>query len=229
MANITVARLIFALLIAASSTVANSALVVCLDPGHPSETSSGARVGTLSENRLNWTIAKKVEAILTRDGIAVVMTKHAVHEHVTNRQRADVANKAHAAMFIRLHCDTGSGNGFTWYYPDHAGKKGGVTGPSPVICAASRRLAVSLNATMIPLLRGTLAGNPIKTDAATFVGSRQGGVLTGSIFAQVPTALIEMCYLNHARDAAIIASVRGQDAMATAIAAAIEAYLRSNA
>jgi N-acetylmuramoyl-L-alanine amidase len=199
---------------------------VCIDPGHPSETSSGAHVGKLSENHLNWVVANKIAAILIRDGVMVVLTKTSEHERVTNRHRAEIANEARAAMFLRLHCDTGSGSGFTWYYPDHAGTKNGVTGPPASVIAASRGLADSLNRSMRDALAGTLPGNPVKTDSATFVGSHQGGVLTGSIFARVPTALIEMCFLNNRRDAAVIASKRGQDAMAAAIAKAVEAYLR---
>jgi N-acetylmuramoyl-L-alanine amidase len=200
---------------------------VCIDPGHPSETSSGAQVGKLREMTINWQVAVKVRDILTADHVTVVMTKSSEKEFITNAARAEIANNAHAAAFIRLHCDDGSGSGFTWYYPDHAGHKNGVTGPPPAVCRESRDLATALNKTMAESLRGELASNPVKTDASTFVGRRQGGVLTGSIYARVPTALIEMCYLNQPKDAAFIASPQGQNAMAHAIASAIEAYLAS--
>ncbi len=34
--------------------------LVCIDPGHPSETSSGATANGLSENRLNWQVAQRL-------------------------------------------------------------------------------------------------------------------------------------------------------------------------
>jgi N-acetylmuramoyl-L-alanine amidase len=204
-----------------------SSRVVCIDPGHPSETSEGAEAHGLSENRLNWQVAVALRERLRKLGVRSVLTKQSENEYVTNRERAETANRAKAALFIRLHCDEGSGNGFTWYYPDRSGSKQGVTGPPPSVQRASRSAARILNDAMKPVLAGALASNPIKTDASTFVGGKQGGVLTGSIFSRVPTALIEMCFINQKADARFIASAAGRDKMAEALAAAIVAYLEA--
>ncbi len=198
--------------------------LVCIDPGHPSETSAGARAHGLSENRLNWQVAQRLAKRLDAMGIAYKLTKTSVNQYVTNRQRAETANKAGAALLIRLHCDVGNGRGYAWYYPDRAGRKGGVTGPPRNVQRASRQAAHILNAAMKPILQGHLQSNAIKTDAATFVGGKQGGVLTGSIFSRVPTALIEMCFINQKSDARFIASPTGQEKMAEALAAGIKAY-----
>ena len=152
------------------------------------------------------------------------LTKSRENENVTNRKRAEKANDAGAWLLVRLHCDTGGGRGFTWYYPDRAGSKYGVTGPPRDIQAASRDAAHILNDAMKPILAGSLHTNPILTDASTFVGGKQGGVLTGSIFARVPTALIEMCFINQKSDAAFIASEAGQERMAEALSVGIAAY-----
>jgi N-acetylmuramoyl-L-alanine amidase len=198
--------------------------LVCIDPGHPSETSSGAKANGLSENRLNWQVAKRLEKRLNTMGIACILTKKSENEFVTNRRRAEIANEAQASLFIRLHCDVGKGRGFTWYYPNRAATKDGVTGPTPEVQLASKRAVQILNEAMKPVLRGHLASNRVLTDASTFVGGKQGGVLTGSIFSQVPTALLEMCFINQKRDAQFIASVKGQEKMAEALALAIRAY-----
>jgi len=200
------------------------AFLVCIDPGHPSETSAGANAHGLSENRLNWQVAQRLARRLDALGIAYQLTKTREGEYVTNRQRAEIANRAGAALFLRLHCDVGGGRGYAWFYPDRAGTKQGVTGPPPAVQRASREAAHVLNEAMRPILKGYLQSNPIKTDAATFVGGKQGGVLTGSIFARVPTALIEMCFINQKNDARFIASEAGQDKMAEAIAAGVAAY-----
>ncbi|MBW3635438.1 MAG: N-acetylmuramoyl-L-alanine amidase [Armatimonadetes bacterium] len=211
--------LLFAALVLSSgfSFAQNRDFVICIDPGHPSETARGASANGLVENVLNWQVAKRLEARLKRLGIQTVMTKSNLNQLVTNRQRAEIANRAGAALMIRLHCDAGSGSGYTWYYPDRAGTKYGVTGPPKDVQIWSRNAALVMNGAMKPVLNGYLKSNPIKTDAATGVGGRQGGVLTGSIFARVPTALLEMCFINQKKDAQFIASEVGQEKMAQAL------------
>jgi len=208
----------------AAGRVAASGFLVCVDPGHPSETSAGANAHGLSENRLNWQVAVRLARRLKEAGVACKLTKNTENQYVTNRQRAETANQARANLLIRLHCDVGGGRGYAWYYPDRAGTKYGVTGPPPNVQRDSRRAAHILNEAMRPVLRGALQSNPIKTDAATFVGGKQGGVLTGSIFSKVPTALIEMCFINQKSDARFIASEAGQEKMAEALAAGIVAF-----
>ena len=198
--------------------------VVCIDPGHPSETAAGASANGLSENTLNWQVGKRLERRLKAQGIAVVMTKSRINQLVTNRQRAEIANRAGAAILIRLHCDAGGGSGYSWYYPDRAGRKYGVTGPPRSVQIASRQAAHVMNEAMKPVLNGSLRANSIKTDAATGVGGKQGGVLTGSIFARVPTALIEMCFITNKRDARFIASSAGQEKMAQALERGVLAW-----
>ncbi len=208
----------------AADHVAANGFLVCVDPGHPSETSAGANAHGLSENRLNWQVAQRLKQHLAALGITCNLTKNTENQYVTNRQRAETANLAQAKLFIRLHCDVGGGRGYAWYYPDRQGTKYGVTGPPRPVLQASRNAAHVLNEAMRPVLRGALQSNPIKTDAATFVGGKQGGVLTGSIFSKVPTALIEMCFINQKNEARFIASEAGQEKMAEALAAGIVAY-----
>ncbi len=197
---------------------------MCIDPGHPSELARGAQANGLSENHLNWLVAEKLAKKLRALGIPYVSTKQRENQLVTNRQRAEIANRAGASLMIRLHCDAGGGSGFSWYYPDRSARKYGVTGPSKQVQTWSREAAYTLNSAMKPVLRGSLAAGTIKTDAATGVGGKQGGVLTGSIFSKVPTALIEMCFITNRRDAKFIASSAGQDKMADALATGIVAW-----
>src|ERR687897_201590 len=64
-------------------------------------------------------------------GYAVVLTKSAEDELVRNRDRAVVANRAGAALMVRLHCDASVERGFAVYYPDRQGrtKDGAAVGP----------------------------------------------------------------------------------------------------
>src|SRR5215207_2774934 len=122
--------------------------VVCIDPGHPSEVASGRAMqhGT-NETRVAWEVALKLREELEAKGYAVVLTKSAEDELVRNRDRAVVANRAGAALMVRLHCDASVERGFAVYYPDRQGKaKDGTSGPSAEVVEGSRRAATAIHA-----------------------------------------------------------------------------------
>ena len=204
---------------------AHAARLVYIDPGHPSETSTGGTVqnGT-TEVHIAWRVAGKLRARLEAAGIRAALTKSAEHQFVSNRDRALAATRAGADVLVRLHCDTGDGSGFALYAPDRPGTVGGVTGPTPEVIARSLEAARAIHRGMAAVLRGVLADGGVRGDSATRVGARQGA-LTGSIFSAVPVVTIEMVVLSNVRDAAFIRSSAGQDWMAAAIAAGIERYL----
>ena len=210
--------------VADAQTAKPKPFIVVIDPGHPSETAAGAEAYGLSENRINWQVSQRLGARLTKMGIMAYNTKRSENQKVTNRARAEMANNVNASLMIRLHCDAGGGSGYSWYYPDRAGTKYGVTGPPKNVQTQSKRAAYVLNEAMKPVLKGYLKANSIKTDAQTGVGGKQGGVLTGSIFSKVPTALIEMAFITNKRDAQFIGSAAGQEKMAEALAAGIVAW-----
>ncbi len=199
--------------------------VVCVDPGHTSETSEGtaSRDGKLTERHVNWVVGQKLTALLRAEGATVVVTKAAENQIVTNRRRAEIANAAHAALFLRLHCDSGEQSGLATYYPDRQGRRFGVTGPSPAVMAASHQAAQIFQPAVIAALHGSLKNAGIKGDSKTGVGGKQGA-LTGSIFAQVPALTVEMCVLTNAHDYKFIRTAAGQEEMAHALLAGVEAY-----
>ncbi len=199
--------------------------VVCVDPGHQSETSYGteSRDHKLTELHVNWVVAETLQRLLQGAGATVVMTKQRESQIVTNRKRAEIANAAHAGLFLRLHCDSGEQSGLATYYPDRQGTRFGVTGPSPAIMAASHRAAEIFQPAVIAALHGALQDAGIKGDSQTGVGGRQGA-LTGSIFSQVPALTVEMCVLTNAHDYKFIRTPAGQEQMAQALLAGVEAY-----
>lgn len=218
MRNLCVIGLLLMLL----GTVA--APVVCIDPGHPSERNSGQTVQNgVREVDVNWAVAQALAATLREQGITVVLTKSKAGDYVTNRRRAEIANAAGAALFIRLHCDTGSGNGYALYYPDRQGAVSGHYGPPLAVRRASQAAAQAIHAGMRakpPALRD----NGVRGESATYVGRRQGA-LTGSIFSRVPAVTIEMAVLSRRSDAVYITSPRGRAAMAAALANGIRRYV----
>ncbi len=199
--------------------------VICVDPGHSSETSQGteSRDHSLTELHVNWVIAQRLTTLLQADGATVVMTKVRESQVVTNRRRAEIANAAGARLFLRLHCDSGEQSGLATYYPDRTGTRFGTTGPSRAVMAGSHRAAEIFQPAVIAALHGDLRDAGIKGDSKTGVGSKQGA-LTGSIFSHVPALTVEMCVLTNAHDYRFIRTGAGQDKMAHALLAGVEAY-----
>ena len=194
--------------------------VVCIDPGHPSEVASGRNEqnGT-NETAVAWAVATRLRDALEARGYEVVMTKSAEDELVRNRDRAEFANRAGAALMLRLHCDASQERGFAIYYPDRPGRtRDGATGPHETVIEGSRRAAAAIHAGMAEGLQGALQDNGVRTDYQTKVGREQGGALTGSIFSKVPVVTIEMVVLSDQQDAEFIKAEAGQRRMAEAIA-----------
>lgn len=201
--------------------------VVCIDPGHPSEIASGKNVqnGT-NETSVAWSVAVRLRDALEAKGYEVVMTKSAEDELVRNKDRALVANRARAALMIRLHCDASQERGYAVYYPDRKGRaKDGSVGPAQNVIEGSRRAAGSIHSSMAEGLEGALKDNGIRTDNDTKVGREQGGALTGSIFSDVPVVTIEMVVLSDAGDAEFIKGEAGQQRMALAIAEGVARFV----
>jgi N-acetylmuramoyl-L-alanine amidase len=202
---------------------------VCVDPGHPSETSAGTQSpdGKLSERHVNWVVANDLVPLLRAAGASVVLTKTSERELVTNRRRAEIANAAHANLFLRLHCDAADSSGLATYYPDRQGHVQGHTGPSWAIIAASRHAAALFQPAVIAALQGQVANRGVKGESATGVGGRQGA-LTGSIFSDVPALTVEMVVLTNPHDYAYIRVPAHQEAMAKALLAGVEAVAGSS-
>jgi N-acetylmuramoyl-L-alanine amidase len=200
--------------------------IICIDPGHPSETSAGNVVQNgLKEVHIVWLVGLKLRTLLEAQGFKVVMTKSAEEQVVTNKQRAMIANQAKAALMIRLHCDASTDSGYAVYSPDRQGTVQGVTGPAQEVIQQSRVAAESVHKGMASVLAGILKDGGVRGDSKTFVGSKQGA-LTGSIFSQVPAVLVEMVVLSNKEDAEFIKTEAGQMKMAQAIAEGIKLYLK---
>src|SRR5437773_2181699 len=71
-------------------------------------------------------------------------------------------------------------------------------------------------------LEHKLRDNGVKGDEDTFIGRRQGA-LTGSIFSEAPTILVEMVFLTNPMDAEWIKQDRNKQTMARALAAGVRA------
>ena len=199
--------------------------VIVIDPGHPSEVSSGAEVqnGT-TEVATAWQVSLRLRRLLTAHGYRVVMTKSAERKLVTNVQRAEVGNREKAALVVRLHCDASPDSGYALYHPDRSATVQGHTGPSESVMQRSQAAAESLHVSLARHLAGKLKDGGVRGDSRTAIGAKQGA-LTGSVFSDVPVVLIEMVTLSNANDARFIRDAKGQSLMAQAIAEGIGRYV----
>ena len=201
-----------------------AAPIICIDPGHPSEVNNGLTVQNgATETHIDWVVAEKLKAILTRQGYKVIMTKSSEKELVKNKERALIANRARATLMVRLHCDSSSDKGYALYYPDRQGTTQGKTGPTADIMKRSKAVAQALDSSMAKALDGTLKNGGVRGDSKTAVGGKQGA-LTGSIFSEVPVVTIEMVVLSNKGDAEFIKTEEGQQQMAEAIADGISHF-----
>lgn len=169
-----------------------------------------------------WVVANKLKTILEKRGYRVVMTKTAEEQFVRNRARAEVANHAHAALMVRLHCDSGSESGIAVFVPEKQGVSEGVRGPTTEVIASSIRMGKVFHAALVKSLAGSLADRGLRPDAASRVGARQGA-LTGSVFSHVPVVLVEICVLSSPHDERFIITDSGKNAVARALANAVDA------
>ncbi|MBL8087378.1 MAG: N-acetylmuramoyl-L-alanine amidase [Chthonomonas sp.] len=199
--------------------------VICLDPGHPSEVGPGTRGKVLTEMGFAWTIAKQLERQLQKEGFKVVMTKSSEKQHVTNRERAQIANRSKAALMLRLHCDYAPGeSGFATFFADTKGKQGNETGPSDAVLDQVRPMAKAFHIAATKELKGKLGDRGLRTDRQTAVGKKYGALI-GSIFSEVPSVLVEMCVLNNPKDEKWVRTEAGKSQMVRALLAGIRAAL----
>jgi N-acetylmuramoyl-L-alanine amidase len=215
---------LLATLLASAANAQLQGKTVCLDPGHPSEVGRGTRGKKLAEMKVVWDMAMLLKPRLEKLGANVVLTKASIGQLVTNRARAEVANKAGADLMLRLHCDAAAGSGFASFYPTQPGKAHGVSGPSKEMLAKVAPMAKRFHRSLAKSMKGKLNDLGLKSDLKTAVGAKQGA-LTGSIFSDVPAILVELVVLTNPKDEAFIASKKGQRFYAAALAQAVVAAL----
>ncbi len=110
--------------------------IVCIDPGHqikqnidqepigPGATKTKPKVSSGTKGKIAGKehsvvldIGLRLHDILVQKGVIVVMTRVTPNVDISNSQRADLANRCKANLFIRLHCDAGSEHNCFTLYP----------------------------------------------------------------------------------------------------------------
>lgn len=167
-----------------------------------------------TEHEFTWDVALRVRDILSARGIRVEMTRdsdNGIGPCVD--QRAAFANGTGADAIVSIHADGATGANAHGFHVAHSSPPLNDSQGEP-----STRLATTLRDTFVN--SGFTPSTYIGED-----GMNPRADLAGLNFAEHPAALVECGNMRHPEDAAVLESPDGRGRLATAIAAAITAYL----
>jgi N-acetylmuramoyl-L-alanine amidase len=204
--------LAFALVVVAATSNAASQPVVVVDAGHdqygnpatePIGPGSSTRkikdgggtsgvVSGLREADLNMRVANRVKGLLERAGVRVVMTRTRTQGvSMGNIARARIANRAHAALFLRIHADGSSDPSVRGTHVLYPALQRGWTDD---VYAASRRAA-----TVVQSETRRALGFPDR-------GLQEHTDFTGFNWADVPVILVEMGFMTNPTEDRLLAT-----------------------
>ncbi len=195
--------------------------VVVIDPGHGGGDSGAVSVHTKdSERTLNWNIALALKAELeTYEGVKVYLTRGS-GEYQSNAGRAQVGASLGADLNVSVHNnsnDSTSSNGVITY---------GTVDPRFKVNIKNLCLAISKEVSSSVGVKINNGGYGARTsslgadsDYYTFLGQ-------SSNILDIPSIIIEHCFLSNANDAKIVHNYANQCKMGAADATAIARYLK---
>ncbi|KRF39802.1 hypothetical protein ASG93_22835 [Paenibacillus sp. Soil787] len=219
---------------AASKTAAtpHQGKLVMLDPGHQRygnnapesvgpdtrETKPKVSSGTVGvrtkkpEYILNLEVSLLIKDELVRRGIEVAMTRESHEVDISNKQRADMANEAGAALAVRIHADGDSSpktKGFSVLYPSASS-------------AAVKPIASESHEAAGFILEHLKAA----TDTAGR-GLSARSDLSGFNWSKVPVVLVELGFMTNPEEDELMSEASYQKKLAQGIADGIEQFLKS--
>jgi N-acetylmuramoyl-L-alanine amidase len=208
--------LVLATLLAVPTAIAQQRPIVVIDPGHdlrantqtePIGPGSSTRkikdgggtrgvVSGLSEADLNLRVGLRLRALLQKAGVKVVMTRtRTARTSMGNVARARIANRAGAALFLRIHADGSTDPAARGTHTLYPALRRGWTDD---VYAESRRAARILQAD----LRSAL-GFPDR-------GLHERSDFTGFNWADVPVILVEMGFMTNRTEDRLLATAAYQ-------------------
>jgi N-acetylmuramoyl-L-alanine amidase len=184
--------------------------VVVVDPGHDLRANAATEPigpgsplrkvkdggGTAGEAQVVLAVSLQVRTLLEHAGVRVVMTRsRTAGTSMGNVARARIANRAGAALFLRVHADGSSDPSRRGTHTLHPAWRRGWTDD---VYEPSLRAARLVQAELVRTLGFPDAGLDRRSD------------ITGFNWADVPAILTELGFLTNASDRRVLTSASGQ-------------------
>lgn len=205
--------------------------VIVIDPGHqikgdssqepigPGATQTKARVTggatgvatKQTEYELNLKVALLLQKKLQEKGYTVIMTRTNHNVNISNKERAEIANKANAAAFIRIHANS----------LNDSSVKGILT-----MCQTANNPYNGNLANESYQLSKAVLDNVINTTGAVNKGVSRTDAMSGINWCKVPSTIIEMGFLSNPEEDKLMATPGYQEKIVDGIVKGIEQYLK---
>lgn len=214
-----------------AKTVKTDAYLVAVDAGHQSRANTqkepngpgssekkvkvtGGTQGKFTgqtEYELNLAVAKKLKTVLEKRGYKVLMIRESNDVNISNVERAQIANKKKADVFIRIHAN-GS---------DSSGANGAMT-----ICQTSQNPYCKATYKKSRKLSDCVLNGIVKNTGCRKEGVWETDTMTGINWCQVPVTIVEMGYLSNQKEDRLLATDSYRKKMAVGIADGIDEYFK---
>lgn len=204
--------------------------VICIDAGHqgrgnsslepngPGSSTMKAKVTSgatgcvtgKTESQINLEVALKLQQALVKQGYTVVMCRTSQNVDLSNVQRAEIANEANAAAFIRLHCDSSESSS--------------PTGTLTLAPSTSNKYCASI-ASQSQVLSKSIVNNICKVTSSRNRGVSIVDNMTGLNWSKVPVTIVEMGFLSNPGEDRLLSSDDYQNKIVQGIVNGIGEYL----
>jgi N-acetylmuramoyl-L-alanine amidase len=216
---------------------------IVIDPGHGGY-DPGAQVRGLNEAELVLDIGLRLEQLLTREpGVAVVLTRR-TNTYVSLEQRTAIANRSPADLFLSIHANASANasvRGFETYFlnfapnpeaeaiaaRENAGSSKTMGSLPDIVKAIALNNKIDESRDFASMLQQSMHAHLRRVDrTARNLGVKQAPfmVLVG---ATMPSALVEVSFLTHRQDAALLRTTNYRQQIAEALAGGILKYQQS--
>ncbi|MFV0257102.1 MAG: N-acetylmuramoyl-L-alanine amidase, partial [Acidimicrobiales bacterium] len=200
--------------------VAINAASVVLDPGHGGDEEGAIGPSGQTEAELNLEIARRAATILDARGFPTVLTRTADYR-ITVPQRAAIADALQAQAFVSIHHNSPTPEASATPGTEVFVQNGSED---------SERLGGLLYAGVIDALQSFDVAWSAMPDAGVLTVLNAAGDDAYGInrYPIGPAALVEMAYISSPDEDALLATDEYRQAMATAVADAVVAFLTSD-
>jgi N-acetylmuramoyl-L-alanine amidase len=163
-----------------------------------------------TEYQLNLEVSLRLKGLLLAKGYRVEMTREKNDVNLSNKERALMANKAGADLFVRIHADgndKATVNGISIQYPI-------ANSSSKTIMAKPSKLAAE-----------DILEELIKETGAKSRGIAPRSDLAGFNWSKVPSILVEMGFMTNKKEDILMSTKSYQEKLAKGIVNGIEKWL----